>query len=198
VVETRDNETGNHVRRTQHYVLALARELKSHPGFAHALSEKQIDLLFKSAPLHDIGKVGIPDHILLKPGRLEPEEFEIMKTHTTIGNQAIEMAHNQLGMELEFLACVQEIALNHHERWDGGGYPRGLSGADIPLSARLMAVADVYDALISERVYKKALSHDRAVAIIVGGRGSQFDLDVVDAFLAIAEKIKAVADRYRD
>ena len=198
VVETRDNETGNHVRRTQHYVLELARELKSHLGFAHALSEKQIDLLFKSAPLHDIGKVGIPDHILLKPGRLEPEEFEIMKTHTTIGNEAIEMAQNQLGMELEFLACVQEIALNHHERWDGGGYPRGLSGADIPVSARLMAVADVYDALISERVYKKAFSHDRAVAILVDGRGSHLDPDVVDAFLAIEEKIKAVADRYRD
>ncbi|MBB4197600.1 HD-GYP domain-containing protein (c-di-GMP phosphodiesterase class II) [Rhodoblastus sphagnicola] len=198
LVETRDNETGNHVRRTQHYVRELARKLKSHPGFAHALSEKQIEMLFKSAPLHDIGKVGIPDHILRKPGRLEPEEFEIMKTHTTIGHQAIETAQNQLGMKVEFLACVQEIALNHHERWDGGGYPRGLSGADIPVSARLMALADVYDALISERVYKKAFGHDQAVAIIVDGRGRHFDPDVVDAFLAIDDKIKAVADRYRD
>ena len=198
LVETRDNETGNHIRRTQHYVFELAEKLKSHPGFAHALSEKQIETLFKSAPLHDIGKVGIPDHILRKPGRLEPEEFEIMKTHTTIGHHAIETAQNELGTKVEFLVCVQEIALNHHEKWDGSGYPRGLSGTDIPVSARLMALADVYDALISERVYKKALHHDQAVTIILDGRGRHFDPDVVDAFVAIEGKFKAVADRYRD
>jgi HD-GYP domain-containing protein (c-di-GMP phosphodiesterase class II) len=198
LVETRDNETGNHVRRTQHYVLELARTLKDHPDFAPALSPKQIETLFKSAALHDIGKVGIPDHILLKPGRLEPEEFEIMKTHTTIGYRAIETVQNQMGVKVGFLGCVQEIALNHHEKWNGAGYPRGLSGAEIPVSARLMAVADVYDALISERVYKKAFSHDQAVAMIVGERGRHFDPDVVDAFVAIEEKIKAVADRFRD
>jgi HD-GYP domain-containing protein (c-di-GMP phosphodiesterase class II) len=198
LVEARDNETGNHVRRTQHYVLELARKLKNHPEFAHALSEKQIEIIFKSAPLHDIGKVGIPDHILLKPGKLDPEEFEIMKTHTTIGHQAIETVQNQLGMKVEFLACVQEIALNHHEKWDGGGYPRGLKAANIPVSARLMAVADVYDALISKRVYKKAFSHEQAVTMILDGRGRHFDPDVVDAFIAIDEKIRAVADRYQD
>jgi putative two-component system response regulator len=148
--------------------------------------------------LHDIGKVGIPDHILLKPGKLDPEEFELMKTHTTIGHQAIETVQNQLGMKVEFLACVQEIALNHHEKWDGGGYPRGLKAANIPVSARLMAVADVYDALISKRVYKKAFSHEQAVTMILDGRGRHFDPDVVDAFIAIDEKIRAVADRYQD
>ncbi|SNB75602.1 HD domain-containing protein [Rhodoblastus acidophilus] len=198
LVETRDNETGNHVRRTQHYVRELARELRNHPKFAAALSEKQIETMFKSAPLHDIGKVGIPDHILRKPGRLEPDEFEIMKTHTTIGHQAIETAQRELGIKLDFLDCVQEIALNHHEKWDGSGYPRGLSGDAIPVSARLMAVADVYDALISERVYKKALSHDEAAAVIREGRGRHFDPDVVDAFFAIGDKITAIAHRFRD
>jgi len=198
LVETRDNETGNHVRRTQHYVRELARELRNHPKFAPSLSEKQIETMFKSAPLHDIGKVGIPDQILRKPGRLDPDEFEIMKTHTTIGHQAIETAQHQLGLKLDFLDCVQEIALNHHEKWDGSGYPRGLSGDAIPLSARLMAVADVYDALISERIYKKALSHDEAAAMIREGRGRHFDPDVVDAFFAIPDKIKAIAERFKD
>lgn len=198
LVETRDNETGNHVRRTQHYVRELARELRNHPKFASALSEKQIETMFKSAPLHDIGKVGIPDHILRKPGRLEPEEFEIMKTHTTIGHEALETVQRELGIKLDFLDCAQEIALNHHEKWDGSGYPRGLSGDAIPVSARLMAVADVYDALISERVYKKALSHDAAAAMIREGRGRHFDPDVVDAFFAIPDKIKAIAERFKD
>jgi len=198
LVETRDNETGNHVRRTQHYVRELAYALKERPGFRQALGAKQIETLFKSAPLHDVGKVGIPDHILRKPGRLEPDEFEIMKTHTTIGYQAIEKVRNQIGGNVEFLACAQEIAFNHHEKWNGRGYPRGLSGTEIPVSARLMAVADVYDALISDRVYKKALSHIQAVAMIVEERGRHFDPDVVDAFLAIDDKIRAIAERFRD
>jgi HD-GYP domain-containing protein (c-di-GMP phosphodiesterase class II) len=198
IVETRDSETGNHVRRTQHYVRALAKQLQSHPDFADYLTDNQIDILFKSAPLHDIGKVGIPDRILLKPGRLEPEEFEIMKTHTTLGYKAIEDAQKRLGMKVGFLACVQEIALSHHEKWDGSGYPEKLAGHAIPISARLMALADVYDALISHRVYKQAMSHTQATATIIEGRGSHFDPDVADAFAAIADEFELITDRYSD
>ncbi len=198
VVETRDNETGNHIRRTQHYVLALARQLQTHPVFADYLTDHQIDMLFKSAPLHDIGKVGIPDSILLKPGKLDPDEFEIMKTHTTLGHNAIENAERQLGTEVEFLACAKEIALSHQEKWDGSGYPRKLAGNAIPRSARLMAVADVYDALRGHRVYKAAMSHEQASAIIIEGKGRHFDPDVVDAFAAIADQFKVIADRYPD
>jgi HD-GYP domain-containing protein (c-di-GMP phosphodiesterase class II) len=198
LVETRDNETGNHIRRTQQYVRALARRLQSHPAFADYLAEHQIDILFKSAPLHDIGKVGIPDSILLKPGKLDPEEFEIMKTHTTLGYNAIENAEKQLGLTVEFLACAKEIALNHQEKWDGSGYPRKLAGNAIPISARLMAVADVYDALTSHRVYKDAMPHDQAITIIMEGRNSHFDPDVVDAFAEITGQFKDIAARYAD
>jgi putative two-component system response regulator len=152
LAETRDNETGNHIRRTQHYVRKLAERLSNHRRFSHYLTPYNIELLFKSAPLHDIGKVGIPDRILLKPGRLTPEEMAIMKTHTTIGRDAIDRAERQLGMNVDFLICAKEIAYSHQEKWNGYGYPEGLSGDDIPISACLMAVADVYDALISRRV----------------------------------------------
>jgi len=198
LVETRDNETGNHIRRTQYYVRALARKLRSHPAFADYLVEHQIDILFKSAPLHDIGKVGIPDSILLKPGKLDPDEFEIMKTHTTLGYDAIENAEKQLGMTVEFLACAKEIALSHQEKWDGSGYPRKLAGSTIPISARLMAVADVYDALTSRRVYKEAMHHEEAVAIVIEGRNRHFDPDIVDAFAAITDEFKDIASRYAD
>jgi response regulator RpfG family c-di-GMP phosphodiesterase len=198
VVETRDNETGNHVRRTQHYLRALAKQLQSHPSFAGYLTVHQTDILFKSAPLHDIGKVGIPDSILLKPGKLSPEEFEIMKTHAALGFAAIENAERRLGVKVEFLACAKEIALNHHEKWDGSGYPRKLVGSEIPISARLMAVADVYDALTTRRVYKDAIPHAAAVAIIIEGAGRHFDPDVVCAFADIADEFEAIACRYSD
>jgi len=198
LVETRDNETGNHVRRTQQYVRSLAIQLRTHPRFADYLTDHQIDILFKSAPLHDIGKVGIPDGILLKPGRLDAAEFEIMKTHTTLGHDAIANAERQLGMKVEFLACAKEIALNHQEKWDGSGYPRQLAGYAIPISSRLMAVADVYDALISERPYKAAMSHEQAVAVILDGKGKHFDPDIVDAFAAIADQFKTIAARFAD
>lgn len=198
LAETRDNETGNHIRRTQHYVRVLAEALQSHPRFAAKLDARRIDMMCKSAPLHDIGKVGIPDHILLKPGRLTPEEFDIMKTHTTLGRDAIEHAEAQLGMEIEFLACAKEIAYSHQEKWNGSGYPQGLAGEAIPLSARLMALADVYDALISRRVYKEPQSHEEAARIIADGRGSHFDPDLVDAFLAIHEQFREIAARFRD
>lgn len=155
LAETRDSDTGNHIRRTQNYVRALARKLSLHPRFSSFLTLANINLLFKSAPLHDIGKVGIPDRILLKPGRLTPEEFEIMKTHTTLGRDALAHAEQMLGTEVAFLTLAKEIAYSHQEKWDGSGYPQGLKGDDIPISARLMAVADVYDALISRRVYTR-------------------------------------------
>jgi putative two-component system response regulator len=198
LAETRDSETGNHIRRTQHYVKALAIRLRDHPRFAAALTDSFIKLLFKSAPLHDIGKVGIPDRILLKPGRFEPHEFEIMKTHTTLGRDAIEHAERALGLPMPFLSIAKEIAYSHQEKWDGSGYPQGLAGEAIPLSARLMAVADVYDALISRRVYKEGMPHEKAIQIISEGKGTHFDPDLVDAFLDIVAEFRAIADRFRD
>ncbi|MDP2133173.1 MAG: two-component system response regulator [Sulfuritalea sp.] len=198
LAETRDSDTGNHIRRTQFYVKAMAEKLRRHPRFAATLTDGYISLLFKSAPLHDIGKVGIPDRILLKPGRFEPHEFEIMKTHTTLGRDAIEHAEHQLGMNVEFLTMAKEIALSHQEKWDGSGYPQSLAGEAIPLSARLMAVADVYDALISRRVYKEGMPHEKAVGIIVEGRGTHFDPDMVDAFTELQNEFRAIAKRYAD
>lgn len=196
LAETRDNETGNHIIRTQHYVKALSLRLQSHPRFSDYLTDATIDLLFKSAPLHDIGKVGIPDSILLKPGKLMDDEFEVMKTHTTLGRDAIECAEQRLGKDVPFLKFAKEIAYAHQEKWDGSGYPQGLVGNAIPVAARLMAVADVYDALISRRVYKPAFSHEAAMAIMMEGRGRHFDPDILDAFVHIAEECKAIAERY--
>ena len=198
LAETRDNDTGNHIRRTQYYLQLLANALKTHARFSSFLSDHTIQMLFKSAPLHDIGKVGIPDRILLKPGRFEPHEFEIMKTHCKLGRDAIQHAEDQLGLEVEFLKYAKEIAYGHQEKWDGSGYPEGLAGDDIPISARLMAVADVYDALISRRVYKEGMPHAKAVGIIAEGRGTHFDPDIVDAFMALTDEFQAVAQRYAD
>ena len=198
LAETRDNATGNHIRRTQHYIRVLAQHLRHHPRFAAALTDETIELLFKSAPLHDIGKVGIPDRILLKPGRLTPDEFEIMKTHATLGRDAIAAAERYLDTPDSFLRFAREIAYSHQEKWDGSGYPEGLWGEQIPLSARLMAVADVYDALISRRIYKPALPHEQAVAMIREGRDTHFDPDIVDAFLECAEEFRATAARFAD
>jgi putative two-component system response regulator len=198
LAETRDNETGNHLRRTQHYVKCLAEQLRRHPKFAAELDDRCIDLLFKSAPLHDIGKVGIPDHILLKPGPLDAQEFEVMKTHTTLGREAIESAEHSIGRQVPFLRFAKEIALSHQEKWDGSGYPEGLKGEAIPLSARLMALADVYDALISRRVYKPAFTHEASVQIILKGGGSHFDPALVTAFDAIQDDFRQIALRYAD
>lgn len=199
LAETRDNETGNHIRRTQNYVKALAEHLSREERFPIVLDDETIDLLYRSAPLHDIGKVGIPDSILLKPGRHTPEEFEIMKTHAVLGAEAIKVAEQVLDeTETSFLRYAREIAQSHHEKWDGTGYPAGLSGENIPLSGRLMAVADVYDALISERVYKHAYSHDEAVSYIRQGRGRHFDPMIVDAFLEIEDQFKTIAREFAD
>lgn len=198
LAETRDSDTGNHILRTQYYVRALAEALRQHPRFRDYLTHDGIDMLFKSAPLHDIGKVGIPDHILLKPGRLTIEEFEIMKTHTTLGRDALQGAENSLGTQVGFLEIAKEIAYCHQEKWDGSGYPQGLSGDDIPISARLMAVADVYDALISRRVYKEGMTHEEAIAIITDSAGTHFDPDIVEAFLSIDDEFRRIALRYTD
>lgn len=197
LAETRDNETGMHILRTQRYVRVLAEELRGHPDFAGQLDDEVIDLLFKSAPLHDIGKVGIPDRILLKPGRLTEEEWAVMRTHTRLGAEALRIAEERLG-STSFLRYAREIALSHHERWDGSGYPGGLAGDAIPLSGRLMALADVYDALITRRVYKPAFTHEEARRILLEGRGTHFDPRVVEAFVAREQDFVQIALEYAD
>jgi response regulator RpfG family c-di-GMP phosphodiesterase len=198
LAETRDNETGNHLKRTQKYIRALAMKLRDHPRFRDFLTDDNIESLYKLAPLHDIGKVGIPDAILLKQGKLTPEEFEIMKTHPSLGGNAIAMAESGLPTPNRFLHIAREIATGHHEKWDGSGYPLGLKGETIPISARLMALADVYDALISRRIYKQPFTHTDAVAHILQGHGKHFDPEVADAFLAIQEEFRQIAEQYQD
>lgn len=198
IAETRDNETGNHILRTQHYIRAIALQARKWPRFSALLSDDAIDLLFRAAPLHDIGKVGIPDRILLKPGKLTAEEFEIMKQHTTLGYEAINRTQIRVGQHVPVLDLAAEIALSHQEKWDGSGYPQGLAGEAIPLSARLMALADVYDALISHRVYKTPIQHEDAIAIMAKGRGTHFDPELFDAFINIHEELRVIAARYED
>lgn len=210
LAEARDTDTGNHILRTQTYIATLGRHLRQHERFRDALSGKQIDRIVKAAPLHDLGKVGIPDAILLKPGRLTPEEMEVMKTHPSIGAAAIEKAMKeslaaadeamaaQASGAFAFLQTARDIALTHHEKWDGSGYPQGLQGDAIPVSGRLMALADVFDALICRRVYKEAMPIEQATEIIVAGRGKHFDPDVVDAFLACRDEFLEIAHRFRD
>ncbi len=198
LAEIRDPETGNHLRRTQAYMNVLARRLALDPRHAPTLTPRTIDLIVKSAPLHDIGKVGIPDYILLKPGKLTPEEWTIMQTHARLGAEAIEHAEEDAERPVPFLAIAKEIARHHHERWDGSGYPDRLAGEAIPLVARLMALADVFDALISRRVYKEPVSLDGARQMICAGRGTHFDPDVVDAFLTDLSQFFDIAGRYGD
>ena len=196
LAESRDPDTGSHIRRTQHYVAALARELRFNQRYTAELSDDNIALLYKAAPLHDIGKVAVPDSILLKPGKLTDDEFETMKLHTVYGRDAIAGVEQTLGESNQFLRFASEICYSHQEYWDGSGYPQGLAGHAIPLSARLMAVADVYDALISKRRYRPAFTHETAVELIRQGSGEHFDPDVVDAMLAVEEKFKAIAAQF--
>ena len=197
LAETRDPETGDHILRTQSYINILAKQLQEHPRFSDTITSRFIELVTKSAPLHDIGKVGIPDHVLLKPGKLTEAEWLIMKTHAFLGAQAIEDAEKDVAQPVAFLALAKEIAHWHHERWDGSGYPDGLAGDSIPVSARLMALADVFDALISKRVYKPAMSFDEARSIIAEQRGRQFDPDMTDAFLENFTEFVAIAAKYK-
>lgn len=198
LAEMRDNETGNHIHRTRNYVRLLAERLRDHPRFREELNDDTIQLLYISAPLHDIGKVGIPDAILLKPGGLTPAEWEIMKRHAEYGRDAIAQAETRFGETGLFMRYAREIAYGHHERWNGTGYPQGLADDAIPISARLMAVADVYDALISKRVYKPAFPHAQAVEMIASERGQYFDPDIVDAMLAVADEFHCIAQQFRD
>lgn len=197
LAETRDPETGEHIKRTQYYIRELALEMRSKEEYKDVLTDEYIDLLFKSAPLHDIGKVGVKDSILLKPGKLTKEEFEEIKKHTLYGGESLMVGIKELGEE-SFLTIAKEIALTHHEKWDGSGYPYGLSKEEIPISGRLMALSDVYDALISKRVYKGPLTHDEAKNIILEGRGTHFDPDVVDAFIKRENRFIEIAKKFRD
>jgi putative two-component system response regulator len=198
LAETRDPETGNHILRTQGYVQQLAHYLQNHPRFVSTLTDNYIELLTRSAPLHDIGKVGIPDAILLKPGKLTHEEWVIMKTHAKIGADAIEQAEQDVECPVAFLTLAKEIARWHHEKWNGSGYPDSLAGNDIPVSARLMAMADVFDALISRRVYKEPMDFSEVKTILLAGRAQHFDPDILDVFLKHFSVFCDIAKSYRD
>ena len=210
LAEARDNETGHHIVRTQFYVELLARHLVDHERFRDALAGERLAMVVKAAPLHDIGKVGIPDAILLKPGKLTTEEFEIMKTHAEIGAHAISKAMEQAldaadknaaeqaDGAFAFMQVANEISLSHHERWDGTGYPKGLTGDAIPASARLMALADVFDALTCRRVYKAPIPLAQATQIIRERSGTHFDPEVVNAFLACEQRFAEIVERFAD
>jgi putative two-component system response regulator len=193
LAESRDDDTGEHLERVREISKLIAAELAKNPKFTHVIDGQFIQLIYLTSPLHDIGKVGIPDSILRKPGKLTSEEFEAMKEHTRIGGETLK-ASAQAYSEASFLWMAYEIAINHHERWDGKGYPNKLQGEQIPLSARIVSVADVYDALRSKRVYKPAFDHKKSMAIILEGKGTQFDPDVVDAFVELDDRIQEIAD----
>ncbi len=197
LAEYRDRETGEHIIRTKNYIKEVALHLKSHPRFKDYLDDNTIEMLYLSAPLHDIGKVGIPDAILLKPGKLTEEEFTEMKKHTTYGRDILAASEKKLG-STSFLRYAKEIAGAHHEKWDGTGYPYGLKGEEIPISGRLMAIADVYDALSSKRPYKPPFPHEQAVQIIKKGCGTHFDPDIVNAFIELEDKFKEIAVTFAD
>jgi len=205
LAETRDTDTGNHLRRTQNYVRLLAQHMQSKPGYADYLSDEMVNVLHRCAPLHDIGKVGIPDRILLKTGRYTAEEYEVMKLHPTLGRDALESAQrvagsaaNNIGGPADFFEIAKAMVHSHHEKWDGSGYPQGLIAQQIPIPARLMSIADVYDALISPRIYKPAMLHSKAVEIIVEGRGIFFAPEIVDAFLELQISFHDIAKDYAD
>lgn len=198
LAEVGDPDTLPHIRRVQHYVRALAERVQHRRPFAGQLSDDTIQAMFRSVPLHDIGNAGIPDRVLLKPGRLTPDDIAIMNTHTQIGVEVIEQAERSMGTPLSFLTLAKDIVQSHHERWDGSGYPRGLAGKSIPLCARLTTIADVYDALTTPRVYKSGMSHQEAMHVIFQERGQHFDPDLVDAFVEIQDDILAIAQRFPD
>lgn len=194
LADSRDPQTGAHLERMREYSKILASHLSTLPEYRDTVDGDFVQLIYLTSPLHDIGKVGIPDQVLLKPGKLTTEEFEIMKQHTIIGGETLDAAVAS-HPEARFLRMARDIAWTHHERFDGTGYPHGLSGYDIPLSGRIVAVADVYDALTSSRVYKPAYSHETAKEIIVEGRGTHFDPAIVDAFLATESQFIEVAEQ---
>ena len=192
LTESRDKSTGMHLERMREYCRVLAQELSSWDQYQDEIDGEYIQLLYLTSPLHDIGKVGIPDRVLLKPGPLTPDEFEIMKLHTTIGGETLRAA-TQAHPEARYLAMARDIAFTHHEHFDGKGYPHGLRGKEIPLCGRLTALPDVYDALTSCRVYKPKMSHEEARKFILDGAGTQFDPDVTEAFLRREDEIIRIA-----
>jgi putative two-component system response regulator len=198
LAEFRDPETGEHLERMREYSKALAMELRKLPKYRFYITDRYIENLYKSSPLHDIGKVGIRDEVLLKPGKLSSEEFELMKKHTVIGGDALGAAIKFTGMEKSFLDMGKEIAYYHHEKWDGSGYPRGLNGESIPLSARILAIADVYDALTSRRVYKEAFSHEKACSIILNESPHHFDPEISEAFRKIEVQFLDIRKQHND
>jgi putative two-component system response regulator len=197
LAESRDPETGAHLERVRTYARLLAKQLQTSPGFREPINDEFVRLIYETSPLHDIGKVAIPDAILLKPGELTATEFDVMKTHTLRGAETLEAALQEFP-NARFLRMAKSIALSHHERYDGTGYPQGLIGDQIPLCGRIVALADVYDALTTKRVYKEAMSHPAAKAIIVGQRARHFDPAVVDAFLEVEEEFRAIHSQYAD
>jgi putative two-component system response regulator len=197
LAESRDPETGEHLERVQNYSRILAMHLSKQPKFAGIITPGYVQTLYQTSPLHDIGKVAIPDAVLLKPGRLTPHEFEIMKSHAAMGARTLDAALSR-HPEADFLVMARQIAATHHERFDGTGYPNHLRGADIPLCGRIVALADVYDALTSKRVYKDAYSHEQARSIILEGAGSHFDPDIVAAFRAVESQFVAVSQAFTD
>lgn len=200
LTEYKDSETGGHIKRTRIYVRLLAQQIKKRGKYKNSLTDADIDMLYKSAPLHDIGKVGIPDSILRKKSSLTAEEFDIMKRHPAIGRDVIEASVQKLQRlgKSSFLSVAAQMAHSHQEKWDGSGYPQGLKGEEIPFSGRIMALADVYDALISKRVYKAPFPHSKALEIIKQGRGTHFDPDIVDAFLEVHEQFREIARKFAD
>lgn len=197
LVESRDSETGHHLERIRHYSKTLAITISKSDNPPKEIDGLFLDNIFLTSPLHDIGKVGIPDYILLKPGRFDDEEFEIMKRHSRIGFDTLNEALKRYP-KADYLCMSAEIALSHHEKFDGTGYPDGLKGEEIPLSARIVALADVYDALVSKRIYKEAYPHDKAKSIIEQERGKHFDPMVVDAFLSCKEEFIEIFKRFSE
>ena len=182
--EYKDEDTGAHIQRMSHYIAVVAHKM--------GLNAENVETILYAAPMHDVGKIGIPDRILLKPGKLDPDEWEIMKQHTTIGAQILE------GADAEFIKLAEAIALTHHEKWDGSGYPKGLKGSEIALAGRITAIADVFDALISKRPYKEPFPLEKTFIIIQKGRGSHFDPEVVDAFFAVEDEILSIKEKFKD
>lgn len=197
LAESRDPETGEHLERMAEYGKLLCKNLRMLPKYEAVIDDKYVDNIYAASPLHDIGKVGIPDNILIKPGKLTREEFEIMKKHSKIGADTLRVVNDKHpGNDLVRMGI--EIAESHHEKWDGSGYPNGISGENIPLAGRILALGDVYDALTSKRVYKEAFSHDKSREIILEGRGTHFDPDVVDAFISVENEILTIKKRFVD
>jgi putative two-component system response regulator len=197
LAESRDPETGAHLERVMNYSRVLARKLVALGHFSDQIDAEYVRLLYTTSPLHDIGKVGIPDSVLLKPGRLSDREFEIMKTHTVIGAETLAASLKRFP-KTQFLKMARDVAAAHHERFDGTGYPNHLRGEDIPLCARIVALADVYDALTSKRIYKDAFAHEVAKEIIIKDSGTHFDPRIVEAFAAAESEFIAIRDQYRE